>query len=137
MRFGYPYLTAKLGKRLNKLTRNFSSQKNAKISSPAGLTASIVQLRNLFESRAMTYQAKPYAGRITLFMLAQRNAMSDSLFDPALGYISPSLGWESIAPGGVERHELKGEHVSILKEPFVRELGEQLRECLNREQLMH
>ena len=134
MRYGYPYLKARMGKRLDGFTRKLSQQKSAEISSTSRVIADVDQLRNIFEQRAATYQWKPYAGRIALFMLAQRGAMSDSLFDPTLGDISPSLGWDSIAAGGVERYELKGEHVSILKEPFVRDLGVQLRECLNREQ---
>jgi thioesterase domain-containing protein len=134
MRYGYPYLKAKMGKRVNGLTPKASDRKTAQPSSTSRLIADVGQLRNLFEQRAATYQWKPYAGRIALFMLAQRGAMSDSLFDPMLGDISPSLGWDSIAAGGVERYELKGEHVSILREPFVRDLGVQLRECLRREQ---
>jgi len=50
-------------------------------------------------------RSKPYAGRITLFTLMQRDGMSDSLFDPALGYVSPFLGWDSVAALGVERYE--------------------------------
>ena len=61
--------------------------------------------------------------------------LNGSLFDPALGDIDPLLGWGSLAADGVERYELEGEHVTILREPFVRAVGERLRQCLNREQL--
>src|SRR5262249_58781259 len=80
------------------------------------------------------YQIRPYAGRITLFMLAQRDGMTDSLFDPALGEVDPLLGWGSVALQGVDRHLLEGQHLSILVEPFVRALGEQLRLCLDAQQ---
>jgi thioesterase domain-containing protein len=118
-RYGYPYLRTKMKLRKQKHIDESSRVKT---------------LRTVFVQRAANYQPKPYRGRIMLFMLSQRSAMSDSLFDPELGDISPSLGWESIALGGLESYELKGEHVSILREPFVRELGERLREGLNRQQ---
>jgi thioesterase domain-containing protein len=90
------------------------------------------RLRVMFERSAGSYRYKPYPGRITLFTLAERNGMSDSLVDPALADIDPLLGWGGIAAEGVERHELCGEHVSILREPYVRALGEELRRCLDR-----
>jgi thioesterase domain-containing protein len=135
LRYGYPYLHAKIENRFRRLKRKRSNREIAKANSTSSLIADVDQLRSLFGQRAASYEVKPYAGRITLFMLSQRNAMSDSLYDPALGIISPSLGWESVAARGVERYELSGGHVDILKEPFVRALGERLRQCLDREQL--
>ncbi len=89
-------------------------------------------MRRLFRQSATNYQFKPYTGRITLFMLVDRDAMSDSLFDPALGHIGPFLGWDSVATEGVERYELQGEHITILREPFVGRLGQHLKGCLDR-----
>jgi thioesterase domain-containing protein len=135
LRFGYPYLNLKLGKRLQRMRSKPSQPQQAEESvSKSGLLGDVEQLRRLFEHSARTYEIKPYRGRITLFMLAQRNAMSDSLYDPALVDINPTLGWGAIAAEGVELYELEGEHVSILREPFVRELGNQLSRCLDREQ---
>ena len=73
---------------------------------------------------------RTYPGRATLFVLAERDGMSDSLFDPALGKIDPQLGWGRIAAGGVEVHEVPGEHISIFREPNVRSLAEKLTRSL-------
>ena len=72
----------------------------------------------------------PIPGRATLFVLAERDGMSDSLFDPALGEIDRQLGWGRIVAGGVEVHEVPGEHISIFREPSVRGLAEKLTSCL-------
>ena len=42
---------------------------------------------------AAQYDLRTYPGRIALFALAERDGMSDSLFDPALVDIDPQLGW--------------------------------------------
>ena len=134
MRYGYPYAKAKLAKPLRRLTQKISHG-HPDATSTSQLIADVDKLRSLFHRTAATYEIKPYTGRITLFTLTQRDGMSDSLFDPALGYVNPFLGWDSVATLGVERYELEGEHTTILREPFVRALGEQLRQCLDREQL--
>jgi thioesterase domain-containing protein len=120
IRYGYPYLKAKMGRyRSNRETGEPSSAKGDPV-------------RSLFEERAKMYQIRSYAGRITLFTLAQRSAVSDSLFDPALCDSDPLLGWGSIATDGVDRFELEGGHVGILREPFVRVLADRLRQYLDR-----
>jgi thioesterase domain-containing protein len=116
LRYGYPYLRAKIENLLRRLKRKRSNR------------AARAQ------GNGTRYERKPYAGQLTLFV-AQGNGISDTMFDPALGIISPSLGWESVAAGGLERYELLGGHADILQEPFVRALGERLRQCLDREQL--
>jgi len=116
LRYGYPYIRAKIENRLRRLKRKRANR--------AGWP----------QGNGTSYERKPYAGRLTLFV-AQGNGISGMMFDPALGIISPSLGWESVAAGGVERYELLGGHTDILQEPFVRALGERLRQCLDREQL--
>lgn len=133
MRYGLPYLQAKMGRRFRHLARKRRTRDDAQPASMSRLIAEDGRLRTLLKQSAANYETRPYAGRIVLFMLAQRDGMSDSLFDPLLGDVDPLLGWGPIAAGGVERHELQGGHVSILREPFVRVLGERLRECLARD----
>ncbi len=88
------------------------------------------QLRGHFERVAGDYELKPYAGKITLFALAERGGLRDSLFNPALGEIDPNLGWDRLAARGVEVHEVPGEHITIFQEPYVRVLAEKLNSCL-------
>ena len=84
------------------------------------------RLRHLLSDDRGQYDLRTYPGRVTLFVLAERDGMSDSLFDPALDNIDPQLGWGRVAAGGVEVHELPGEHISIFREPNVRILAEKL-----------
>lgn len=132
LRFGYPYWNLKLERRRRQVRRRQSHLRSSEAKSQSRLVSDVDQLRNLFKHSASTYEIKPYPGRITLFALAQRDAMSDSLIDPALCDVKPDLGWGAVALGGLEQYALEGGHVSILKEPFVRDLGEGLRNCLDR-----
>jgi thioesterase domain-containing protein/acyl carrier protein len=62
-----------------------------------------------------------YPGYVTLFRASKQPA----------GYNTDrDLGWERLAAGGVEVHEIPGYHGSIVMEPRVRILAEQLRACL-------
>ena len=67
------------------------------------------------------YVPKVYPGSITLFRASKQPA----------GYNNDrDLGWEKLAAGGVTVHEIPGYHGSIVMEPRVRVLAEQLRSCL-------
>ncbi|HEU4432688.1 MAG TPA: thioesterase domain-containing protein, partial [Pyrinomonadaceae bacterium] len=62
-----------------------------------------------------------YPGRVTLFRASKQPA----------GYNTDrDLGWEKLAAGGVEVHEIPGYHGSIVMEPRVRILAERLQACL-------
>jgi acyl transferase domain-containing protein/thioesterase domain-containing protein len=65
------------------------------------------------------YVAKPYAGRITMFRAARGIALDDPRYGEA-------LGWQNIAEGGVEIHEVSGTHRDMLQEPNVHLLARQL-----------
>jgi amino acid adenylation domain-containing protein len=45
---------------------------------------------------------------------------------------APDLGWGTLASAGVEIHHVPGHHRSMLSEPHVRVLAEQLSDCLER-----
>jgi thioesterase domain-containing protein len=44
----------------------------------------------------------------------------------------PQMGWGARSQGGVEIHEIDFHHLEILREPYVRVLGERLALCVNR-----
>ena len=71
---------------------------------------------------ARTYVPKPYPGRITLFWSTEPR--------PA---VSPDtrLRWADLATGGLEIHEVPGDHLSMMTEPHVQVLGRRLRVCLD------
>jgi thioesterase domain-containing protein len=93
---------------------------------PVDVNASRLNL--LFEaykrnSSAMeAYVPGPYAGRVTLFKAQERIGKS----------LSPSAdaGWGALAAGGVEVHELPGNHYSMIRQPHVRVLAQRLRHCI-------
>jgi aspartate racemase len=81
-------------------------------------------LRNVRQacSRAAgTYDVHPYDGQVTLFRVKEKSA--GSLDDPY-------AIWWRVAAGGVDLREISGDHLSLLKEPQVRLLAEELSDAL-------
>jgi aspartate racemase len=70
---------------------------------------------------AATYDVQPYSGRVTLFRVREKSV--GSLNDPY-------AIWWRVAAGGVDLREISGDHLSLLKEPQVRFLAEELNNCL-------
>jgi thioesterase domain-containing protein len=72
----------------------------------------------LFSQASATYQPEAYPGKIILF-----HALYDSNFRPSA---EGAAGWQQLAMGGLEVHEIPGDHFSILKEPHVGQLAQTL-----------
>ena len=72
--------------------------------------------------RALTaYKLHPYPGRITLFRSQ----------DTGDGYEYPAdYGWTQFAKGGIQIHEVPGEHQTIFAQPNVRTLAARLDVCI-------
>ena len=73
------------------------------------------------------YIPQVYPGRVTLFQA------SEHLSIPWYHYDS-KMGWDGLAAGGLENHEIPGHHTSMFEEPHVRVLAEKLRECIDKSQ---
>jgi aspartate racemase len=71
---------------------------------------------------ARTYLPGEYSGRVTLFRACDAGLRRDN---------DPQMGWGQLALGGVDVHEIPGNHETILAEPNVRVLAEKLRKCLD------
>ena len=71
------------------------------------------------------YVPRVYPGRVTLFRAARVSARF--IFDP-------TYGWAPLAGGGLDIVEIPGERPTIVDEPDVRILAEQLRRCLGQAQ---
>ncbi len=71
---------------------------------------------------AAGYDVQPYDGVVTLFRVKEKSA--GSLDDPY-------AIWWRMAAGGVDLREISGDHLSLLKEPQVRFLGEELARALD------
>ncbi len=71
---------------------------------------------------AGAYVARPYPGRITLFRAEDRLGGHER---------DPFLGWQQVARGGLDVHEVPGNHGTLIREPHVRVLAQRLRGCLD------
>ena len=69
------------------------------------------------------YVMRPYPGSVTLFRASR---------DP-YGFIprDSTLGWRGIAQGGVDVHVIEGNHITLVREPFVGKLAKMLQVCLD------
>jgi thioesterase domain-containing protein len=81
----------------------------------------IIRLEEANWDATVRYTPQVYPGRITLF----RSSATAS--NPAKDW---HMYWSQYATGGLECYVIPGTHVSILREPDVRALAEQLRNCL-------
>ena len=68
-----------------------------------------------------SYIPGPYSGRVTLFKAAERIAKGPQSHD---------AGWGALAAGGVDVHEVPGNHFTMIREPHVQVLAECLRNCI-------
>ena len=80
-------------------------------------------LRAIGYAAARNYHPRSYPGKVTLFRASHRPLGGTSEF---------FLGWDRVAEGGMEVHEIPGDHVTLLKEPGARLLAEALSRCLSR-----
>jgi aspartate racemase len=72
-----------------------------------------------------SYELTPYPERIVLFRAGEKGLR---------GLEEPGDGWQKYAAGGLEIHELDGDHGNILNEPNVQFLAAELRQRLERAQ---
>lgn len=73
---------------------------------------------------AREYTPHFYDGHITLFWASKDLRAKFDLLE----------GWQSLALGGMEVHEVPGTHLDMIKEPHVEELAKKVNQCLLRAQ---
>ena len=76
------------------------------------------------------YRPAPYSGKIDLFRASgRRDALwADHRFHPATG--DATWGWSTLSTQPVQVHLVLGDHLSMLREPFVANLAERVTRCL-------
>lgn len=84
------------------------------------LPATLRNIEGLNFLAARNYVPRIYPGRVALFWASGDLTTSFDLLD----------GWRTLAAGGVDVHEISGNHINIIKDPHVRELADELRGCL-------
>jgi amino acid adenylation domain-containing protein len=68
-----------------------------------------------------SYEIRPYPGPITLFRAEIQDDKSATDTD---------MGWDKLALGGVTIYDVPGDHLSMIHDPHVQKLAEQLKNCL-------
>jgi amino acid adenylation domain-containing protein len=87
---------------------------------PEKLLALQIRMANCRAS--LVYKPRPYAGKITLFR---------SLNQPIDFEVQADLGWNSVAQGGVEVHDVPGSHTTLFSdERTVQILASKVDECI-------
>jgi thioesterase domain-containing protein/acyl carrier protein len=71
---------------------------------------------------SINYVPQVYPDRVTLFKAIDRDITNVEVVE-----VEPGLGWTKLAAGGLEIHEIPGDHHGILKEPNVQLLAEKLK----------
>jgi len=69
---------------------------------------------------AHEFTPRLYGGPVTLFWASNDLRAKFDMIE----------GWERLAPGGLEVHEIPGTHLDIIKEPHVEEVAKKLSDCL-------
>jgi amino acid adenylation domain-containing protein len=89
---------------------------------PANLPNVLRDIKEINFQALREHVLRPYPGRVALFRASDRSALDleDDL-----------LGWDKFATG-VDLYSVPGDHVSMVNEPHVRVLAEQLKHCLSR-----
>jgi amino acid adenylation domain-containing protein len=104
LREGLPYIVRKLQSRTQRTDAPMSN----------------LDVRSEFRNYAFnSYIPQPYPGKVVLF-----RAMDESHF-------STLKSWKELAVGGLEIHNIPGDHLGILQEPHVRILAEKLGACID------
>ena len=121
------YVREKAGKVRKRIRIRFREFKRAvrKKMGMAPLPMAIKRVQESGNRAADIYVPQPYQGKVTLFRATQQ---------PKGIYPDPTLGWEKLALGGLEIHDVPGHHGAIVREPRVRLLAKKLNECLKKNQ---
>jgi len=80
----------------------------------------LLRLRRANDRASNNYVPRVYPGQITQFVPAKEYSHNKK----------PGLGWENLAAGGVELHEIPAYPEGMFEEPFVELLADKLKECI-------
>jgi amino acid adenylation domain-containing protein len=119
---------------MQQLNKVWAEARKLKLVPPDMTLADFRKLFDAFKTNAQmmrNYPGGPYAGRITLFRAEKpveyigKYAPDDYRTDTDL-----SKGWEKWAAGGVDIHTVSGQHYTMMKEPHVKNLADELNICI-------
>jgi natural product biosynthesis luciferase-like monooxygenase protein len=88
----------------------------------------LLETQDALEHASITYQPRPFKGRITLFR---------SSILPKGVEVAPDLGWSDLAEEGVEVHEIPAYFTTAILEPKVQTLAQEMRNAIDEALLAH
>lgn len=85
------------------------------------------------------YKAQVYPNRVTLLRASQPASFLKLYLPTSNDWYNrdPQHGWGKVVEGGLEIHDVPGDHFSIFEEPYVQVLAEKLRSCLDEAQTQY
>jgi thioesterase domain-containing protein len=121
MRYLVTRVRAVTQKRFVRAAWKMSARIRRRLGQPLPRTLRSVEMVNIQAQRR--YVPQCYGGQLTLFRARERVIVS---------HPDPEMGWGPWAAGGVEIHEVPGDHITLLNEPHVQVLAERLNACLEK-----
>ena len=133
---GVPYLVRKVilkgddwRERLVKRSRDVASYYHRLAGSDLPVRLRYHQVQEAHSRTMARYKIQRYPGKITLMRAIERGYLGMELLGTRE---DPRLGWVALAGGGLEIHDVPGEHGNVLNEPHVRTVAEELETILSR-----
>jgi len=89
----------------------------------------LAQVQRLFEvfkinvQAMQSYRPKASSQRVTLLKAGERSTVETT---------DETTGWGALTSGEIEIHTVSGDHFTMVREPHVRNLAEQLADCIKR-----
>ncbi|MCU0533550.1 MAG: condensation domain-containing protein [Hydrococcus sp. Prado102] len=101
---------------------------------PQHLSKELVAEANMQAKRG--YRAQVYPGRVTLMRASEPASFKRPYLPTSEDWYNrdPQQGWGGIISGGLEIHDVPGDHYSIFHEPHVQVLAQKLKTCLDEAQ---
>jgi hypothetical protein len=80
-----------------------------------------IQIEDQIQKAARKYVPKEFDGNVTFFR---------AKVQPKGIFTDPLLGWGGMFRGGMEIHDVPGDHLTLMKDPYVRVLAETFTGCI-------
>jgi thioesterase domain-containing protein len=108
----------------NKLKFMFSSLKRKNTANDMA-DNSLAQVIKASRRAEFKYRPGPYGGKVVLFQIENWHFYQGYRFTPP-----PDYGWEKLARGGLEIIQVPGDHLSLIREPYVSNVAQKIRAYL-------
>ncbi|WNN88257.1 alpha/beta fold hydrolase [Gloeocapsopsis dulcis] len=138
LRFRHAYVRTLVKKRVLQLSQKIAIKFYQSLGYTLSYKLRKANLEAIHNRVQRNYVPQVYPGRVTLFR-AINPLGKDFYYEPDLPTPDdwynrdPEHGWAKLAAGGLEIHDVPGNHMAIFTEPYVGSLAEKLKACLEQE----